>query len=776
MGASRRPDGRELTADSRSLLLDGTPWLPVSGEFHFSRYPEREWRDALLKIKAGGIDILASYVFWIHHEEIEGEWDWSGQRNLRRFVELCGEVGLTVIVRCGPWCHGEVRNGGLPEWLVERPDIRLRSDDPKYLAHARVLYAQIARQIEGLLWKDGGPVAGIQVDNEYSGPAEHLLTLKSIAYEAGMDVPLYTRTGWPELSTPMPAGELLPLFGAYAEGFWDRELTPMPGTYGDNFLFRLSRTDTAVATDQLEHGEAGEGEDNGDYPYFCCEIGGGMPSSYHRRIRLSPHDIEASALVKIGSGNNLQGYYMYHGGTNPEGRRTTLQESQLTRQTNYNDLPVKSYDFFAPLGEFGQVNPHYHLLRRLHLFLRDYGSLLATYPARLPQVRPAGASDTQTLRWAVRSDGRRGFIFVSNYQRLQHMPARAGVRFAVTGPDGTVTVPSEPVTVPADSLFFWPFHLDMNGIELVYATAQPVCRLEDGSTACFVFAQTPGVASEFVFSADGVTLDSTTGQVTTANGLITLRQVPTGTDAAIRLYTEGGKEICVVLLNDEDALACYKGSFAGRERIFLTRASLRMDSDQLRLQAEDSADLTVAIFPPPPSLSVNKKKIVPVEDGVFGRFDAAERQSADIKASIEQIQQAGPARDVPFGIQGVAQAPGDDDFARAAVWRVTLPAGVDSDRDLLLRVHYVGDVARCYLGDTLLTDNFYNGRAFDIGLKRYAPDIYAGDLLLKILPLRKDAPIHLPEDAIPNFSNGESVAALVSIDVIERQEVRFTEG
>ena len=74
-----------------------------------------------------------------------------------------------------------------------------------------------------------------------------------------------------------------------------------------------------------------------------------MMTSYHRRIHIEPYDIYALAIVKLGSGNNLQGYYMFHGGTNPQGSLSTLQESQASGY--WNDLPVKSYDFQAPLGE-----------------------------------------------------------------------------------------------------------------------------------------------------------------------------------------------------------------------------------------------------------------------------------------------------------------------------------------------------------------------------------------------------------------------------------------
>lgn len=770
MGTARSPVGRELTADSRSLLLDGRPWLPVMGEFHYTRYPETEWRDELLKMKAGGIDIVASYVFWIHHEEAEGEFDWAGRRSLRRFVELCGQAGLHAVVRCGPWCHGEVRNGGFPDWLL-RKGFKVRSDDPAYLARVRRLYGEIAGQLRGLLWKDGGPVVGIQVENEFRGPAEHLLTLKRIARESGLDAPLYTRTGWPELRTKMPPGEIVPLFGAYAEGFWDRELSPMPGKYGDAFLFKLARTDAAIATDQLGARPARDGDDIGSYPYFCCEIGGGMETSYHRRIRLAPEDVEATSMVKLGSGNNLQGYYMYHGGTNPEGKLSTLHESQAT---NYpNDLPVKSYDFHAPLGEFGQLNRHYHLLHRTHLFLRDHGALLAAMPAHMPEVTPANSKDTATLRWSARTDGRRGFVFVSNYQRLQPMPRKECVQFQLKLRDGRLRIPAEPFDVPADSIFFWPFNLDMSGARLVYATAQPVCQTAERDVSYAVFARTPGVPPEFVFDGAGVKVESTAGEVTAVEGRVHIRHLKTGTGAAIRLRTTGGNRLHVILLDEEQSLACWKGALRGRERIFLTRASLVLDGGRLRLTAADPNDLSVAVLPSPSSLTLDGVKVVPRRDGLFRRFNAPGRQATAIKAAVEQVQAAGPAREVKMGSKGVAEAPSDGDFDRAAVWRVKLPRDTDAGRQLLLRIAYVGDAARLYLGGKLLTDDFYNGNAFEVGLRRYAPASYRQELLLKILPLRKGAPIHLSADARPDFDGAESVVRLDRVDVIEHHEARF---
>jgi len=175
-----------------------------------------------------------------------------------------------------------------------------------------------------------------------------------------------------------------------------------------------------------------------------------------------------------GSGSTLPGYYMYHGGTNPVGKLTTLMEAQDTPMTNYNDMPEMNYDFQAPIGEFGQLRPQYHLLRRLHLFLSDFGPSLTRMPASMPDVRPGGKADTSTLCWAARSNGTSGYVFVNNYERSLPMPEKPGVQFTVNLPSGPLTFPAAPVTVPADSMFIWPFNLYLgDGVWLSYATAQP---------------------------------------------------------------------------------------------------------------------------------------------------------------------------------------------------------------------------------------------------------------------------------------------------------------
>ena len=495
MGTATAPGGHTLRLDSRSLLRDGKPWMLISGEVHFSRCPEAEWRDELLKIKAGGVSVVATYIFWIHHEEIEGAWDWSGQRDLRKFLQTCQDVGLNVLLRIGPWCHGEVRSGGFPNWLQKMGDDKafaLRRDNPGYLGYVTKLYAQIGQQAKGLLWKDGGPVIAIQLENEFSGPTEHLMTLKKLARDAGMDVPLYTCTGWGS-GGAAAFGELVPFSGSYVDGFWDRSLNG--GGYGGVLRFSGSRRGNAAGMGMLGDSPAttnaapkSSPARAGTYPPCTCELGGGMMASYHRRVFMWPEDTESLALVKLGSGVNLLGFYMYHGGENPEGKLTNLNETQATNY--WNDLPVKNYDFQAPIGQYGQTRGHYHFLRQLGLFLQDFGPGLSAMTSHTPSARGS-------LNWAARSNGDSGYLFVSHYQHLSPQPDRENIQFQIKLAGGDITVPSAPVTIPYNSRFFWPLNLDLGGVKLISASAQPICQLNDRSTRYTVFKQTAAIPAEF---------------------------------------------------------------------------------------------------------------------------------------------------------------------------------------------------------------------------------------------------------------------------------------
>ena len=383
-GTNINPDGVKFEVDSRGFIIGGKHVLPVMGEIHYARVPEKEWRREIQKMRAGGITVIATYVFWIHHEEEEGKWDWSGNKNLRKFIEICQEEQMPVVLRIGPFCHGEVYQGGFPVWLTDKAtadpkQYKLRSQAPGFMEAAHHLYNNIFAQVNGLLWKDGGPIVGVQIENECRGPWAYYMALKNLAVQAGFDTPFYTRTGWPKLNGQEEFGKMLPLYGDYADGFWDRDLKDMPGDYPKAFIMKDTRLSAVIATEALGKNQDTEmSTRDRAYPYLTCELGGGMMPSYHRRINMSGREVKPLAICKLGSGSNLPGYYMYHGGTNPYNPKHTMAETQATSVTNYNDMPHMTYDFQAPLGEMGQPNwTAWHESRLLHQFLADWGEELS---------------------------------------------------------------------------------------------------------------------------------------------------------------------------------------------------------------------------------------------------------------------------------------------------------------------------------------------------------------------------------------------------------------
>lgn len=295
--------GKEIILNNKYMTLGGVPIIPVMGEFHFSRFQKEQWEDIILKMKANGINIISSYVFWIHHEEIEGQFDWSGNKDFRSFVKLCHKHNLWVYPRLGPWCHGEVRNGATPDWIFEKKNMGDRSNHPVYQFYADRLYKNIALQMQGLYYKDGGPIIGIQLENEYRrGPGgnEHILWLKQTAQKYGIDVPMYTVTGWGNASVPQD--EVIPLFGGYPEEPWDTNIQKMKDN--PNFTFEAPVNDDRIGADVAGKEDKNK-TDHTRYPYLTCEIGIGNQISYHRRPILNQYDGLAIVTAKTGSGETF---------------------------------------------------------------------------------------------------------------------------------------------------------------------------------------------------------------------------------------------------------------------------------------------------------------------------------------------------------------------------------------------------------------------------------------------------------------------------------------
>ena len=658
-GTKTNPQGVTFEVDSRGFIVGGKHILPVMGEIHYARVPAAEWKREIQKMRAGGITIIATYCFWIHHEATEGQWDWSGNKDLRRFLQICKEENMPVVLRVGPFCHGEVYQGGFPVWITEKAEAdpknyKLRSTAPGFLAATKSLYENIFSQAKGMLWKDGGPVVGVQIENECRGPWSYYMTLRDMAIKTGFDVPFMTRTGWPKLNGTEEFGKLLPLYGDYADGFWDRTLDDMPGEYPKAFIMKEQRINANIATETFSKKELTEGDDKAKnssltYPYLTCELGGGMMPAYHRRINMSGDEAMPLAICKLGSGSNLPGYYMYHGGTNPYCAEHTMAETQATKVTNYNDMPYMSYDFQAPLGEMGQPNLNaFHQTRLLHQFLADWGEMLSLMDV-----------DSLSDHYA-----RRGcFEFYNDYVRILNEDGKAYVR---------------PVDMP------------FNGHSIT-ADAQPFCFI--GNTLYFI------------------PIKGMTPRIWIDNKLVSGAK-----------FQVSGLEI--VLLTSDEAMRAFK---IDDKLYFAKKAGNIMYKDG--------------------------EKIVEEEWKVTKKLGSK---------NIKKVKDAAAPRIVPMGTQKVAAMPTNEDFEKAAVWNLNIK-GLPTGSDAFLKIDYAGDCARVYADGKLVMDNFWNGKPMLVRMS----DLAGKNVELRILPLRKDAPIYLQKTQKALLDNSkESLLKLEDISIL----------
>jgi beta-galactosidase len=744
MGTGTAPNGGTIGINSRYLTRNGRPWLPVMGEFHYTRVPDAQWDDELAKVKASGVDIVSTYIIWSHHEAQAGHFDWSGRRDLRRFVQACARHGLLVFVRVGPWAHAEVRYGGMPEWVVNQ--MPTRADDPVYLGYVARFYRQIAMQLNGELWKDGGPVIGVQLENEYNlnGPnqgATHISTLKRLAVGAGLDTPLYTVTGWD--NAVFPRREVTPVFGGYPDVPWGTTTTVSPPNEVYEFRF-TSRVGGDLGA-QTQGGATGDADAVKDEtPFLGAEYGGGLPTMYRRRPVMDPNDIGAMLPVQLGSGVNLYGYYMFHGGRNPPGN---LRGQESTATGGWNDLPIVNYDFQAPFGSNGEAHAVLGKIRPTHLFLHEWGSDLAMSTVYQPDVTPHSTDDLDTPRFSVRANGDQAFLFFNNHVRQHPMPARRGVRFAVKLKDRTVMLPAEPVDIPSGAYFVWPVGISLDDAQLRYASAQPLTRLATPDGDTYVFRAVDGIPAEFAFEPQSVTgMTSSSGQPVPARTVDGARVVHAANGESYAVTTSNGRKFTLAVLSQHDAERVTALPVDGMRRLVMTDATVFDSHGQLVLRSVGDATFSFGVYPPlqkkPSStLALGEQPTA----GIFQMFSAHAQPHTETVA-FSQIREA---LDVPPIVQGgpakTSVEPAPETFGKAAAWRITLPAdATKGTSNTYLSIRYTGDIGRLFSGTDLIDDDFYTGLPWNIGLHNVQIDPKI-PLTLTVLPLRADASVYLDE-------------------------------
>lgn len=331
--------------------------------------------------------------------------------------------------------------------------------------------------------RNGRPFFGVSGEWVFGGNEgeNYLLRLKELAGECGLTPVFYTCTGWGNAPTP---SSMLPLWGGYAYRPWLFYSYKGEHPATEEYVYQDYHKNGNACTDDFRPGYEPETR-----PYACCEMGG-MMCSYNHRFKLPYKSVDAMANVKLGSGCSFLGYYMYHGGSNPIGRNGQyLNESQVCKI---------SYDYQAALGESGQVRDSYRRTKILHYFLNQFPEKLCGLRTVLPEgASQIDPSDVDTLRFAVRTDGRSGFLFVNNFQDHRETKDR-GDETVVLELDGQEL--AFRFGIAADENCIMPFNLDLDGVCLVQATAQLAAASRKDGKNVYVFFVPEGMRGEFIFA------------------------------------------------------------------------------------------------------------------------------------------------------------------------------------------------------------------------------------------------------------------------------------
>lgn len=454
-------------ANNIYFTKNGNPYMPISGEMHFSRCDRNMWELELRKIKASGVNAVANYIFWNHHEYNKGEFNFSGNNDIKSYLETCAKVGIPCILRIGPWAHGECLYGGFPPY-VQRMFGKRKSNE-KYLAAVKIFWTKLYQEVKEFC--DGKTVLGIQLENEYCGSIDHIHRLREMAIEIGFKTPFFTMTAWP---TNTPDKKFLPTFGAYPEAPWTfhkKRLTP-----AGRFAICEGRMESDIGEDLIKTKKPKCSFV--EFPYAGCEVGVGNQVTQHRRPIMSREDGYGIAFAKLASGMNWIGYYMYHGGRNPVGR--LLQESK--RSLYPNNYPIIDYDFQSPFGKNGEKRVQCDSIRLMHTFATQWDKDLVCKQAFFGDLKLSSAYDNTVPYYSVRCDENlSGYMFISNYERSRDNADINDFVVCLSSDKNSITLPS--INIKANAIFFYPFNFSIGEKHVDYVLAQPIAK--DGNKLYF---------------------------------------------------------------------------------------------------------------------------------------------------------------------------------------------------------------------------------------------------------------------------------------------------
>ncbi|NP_001280755.1 beta-galactosidase precursor [Malus domestica] len=312
--------------DHKAIIINGQRRILISGSIHYPRSTPEMWPDLIQKAKAGGLDVIQTYVFWNGHEPSPGKYYFEDRYDLVKFIKLVQQAGLFVNLRIGPYVCAEWNFGGFPIWLKYVPGIAFRTDNEPFKAAMQKFTEKIVNMMkaEKLFQTEGGPIILSQIENEY-GPVE---------WEIGAPGKAYTK--WAaQMAVGLNTG--VPWIMCKQEDAPDPVIDTCNGYYCENF------------------------KPNKVYkPKMWTEVWTGWYTEFGGAIPTRPvEDLAFSVARFIQSGGSFFNYYMYHGGTN-------------FGRTAGGPFMATSYDYDAPLDEYGLLQqPKWGHLKDLHKAIKS---------------------------------------------------------------------------------------------------------------------------------------------------------------------------------------------------------------------------------------------------------------------------------------------------------------------------------------------------------------------------------------------------------------------
>ncbi len=313
----------------KDILINGVATQIRSGAMHYFRIHPDYWRDRLMKLKQCGLNTVETYFAWNFHEPREGEYDFSGWRDVVSFIKLAQELGLMVIARPGPFICSEWDFGGIPSWLLSKPPMRIRCMNPVWLEAVDRYFATILPMLHGLQWTQGGPIIMMQIDNEYGSvgnDVEYIRHLYQLHIDAGFDIPMFI-------------SDSISSTTALSGGIPETLLTGNGRRRPVNFLNTIQALRPGV-------------------PEIVMELWSGVSHKWTQSGWLThdPEDVrvDVESLMERKASFN---FYMFHGGTS-----FGYYPGAVSDGSKY--LPyLNSYDTDAPLDEAGNPTEKYFIIQ-----------------------------------------------------------------------------------------------------------------------------------------------------------------------------------------------------------------------------------------------------------------------------------------------------------------------------------------------------------------------------------------------------------------------------